>query len=352
MKKRALVVCPGRGTYNAAELGYLKTHHAGRSDVIATVDSVRTAKGQVTVAQLDSADKYAPSVHMTGDNASPLIYACALADFAAIDRDRFDIVAVTGNSMGWYLALACAGILNLEAGAQLVNNMGGLMHQHGTGGQIVWSIVDDDWRIQKDKILFINNLLVESRRFSNVSVHISIRLGGMIVFGADEAGLKWLMERLPKDDRFPLRLMHHAAFHSPLLNPIVPMARAENSLADFGTGDVPAIDGQGRVWSPGAFSRDAIYEYTLGAQLNETYDFTRAVQVAAAEFAPDTIIVLGPGTTLGAPTVQALLASGWRGLSGKADFQARQQDDPILISMGMADQRAWAESEKVHTNKR
>ena len=352
MKKRALVVCPGRGTYNAAELGYLKTHHAGRSDVIATVDSVRTAKGQMTVAQLDSADKYAPSVHMTGDNASPLIYACALADFAAIDRDRFDIVAVTGNSMGWYLALACAGILNLEAGALLVNNMGGLMHQHGTGGQIVWSIVDDDWKVQKDKILFINNLLIETRRFSDVSVHISIRLGGMIVFAADEAGLKWLMERLPKDDRFPLRLMHHAAFHSPLLNPIIPMARAENPLADFGAGDLPAIDGQGRIWSPGAFSRDAIYEYTLGAQLNDTYDFTRAVQVAAAEFAPDTIIVLGPGTTLGAPTVQALIATGWRGLSGKADFQSRQQDDPILISMGMADQRAWAESEKVHTNKR
>ena len=352
MKKRALVVCPGRGTYNAAELGYLKTHHAGRSDIIATVDSVRTARGQMTVAQLDSADKYAPSLHMTGDNASPLIYACALADFAAIDRDRFDIVAVTGNSMGWYLALACAGILNLEAGAQLVNNMGGLMHQHGTGGQIVWSIVDDDWKVQKDKILFINNLLIESRRFSDVSVHISIRLGGMIVFAADEAGLKWLMERIPKDDRFPLRLMHHAAFHSPLLNAIVPMARAENPLADFGAGDVPAIDGQGRIWSPGAFSLDAIYEYTLGAQLNATYDFTRAVQVAAAEFAPDTIIVLGPGTTLGAPTVQALIASGWRGLSGKADFQSRQQDDPILISMGMADQRARAESEKVHTNKR
>jgi acyl transferase domain-containing protein len=146
--------------------------------------------------------------------------------------------------------------------------------------------------------------------------------------------------------------MHHAAFHSPLLNHIVPMAHADNPVGDFGAGDIPAIDGQGRIWSPGAFSRDAIYEYTLGAQLNDTYDFTRAVQVAAAEFAPDTIIVLGPGTTLGAPTVQALIASGWRGLSGKADFQSRQQDDPILISMGMANQRAWAESEKVHTNKR
>jgi len=164
----------------------------------------------------------------------------------------------------------------------------------------------------------------------------------MIVFAADEAGLKWLMERLPKDERFPLKLMHHAAFHSPLLNHVVPMARTANPLNDFGFGEIPAIDGQGRIWSPRAFSRDAIYDYTLGAQLTDSYDFTRAVQVAAAEFAPDTIIVLGPGTTLGAPTIQSLIASGWRGLSGKADFQARQQDEPVLISMGMAEQRAWA----------
>jgi [acyl-carrier-protein] S-malonyltransferase len=341
MKKRALVICPGRGTYNATELGYLKTYHAARQDIIAAVDAVRTAKGQATVSQLDAADKYAPSVHMTGDNASALIYACAMSDFAAIDREQYDIVAVTGNSMGWYLALACAGIVDLADGARLVNNMGGVMHQHGAGGQIVWSICDENWNVQKDKLLFINNLMIESSIISEVSIHVSIRLGGMIVFAADEAGLKWLMERLPKDDRFPLRLMHHAAFHSPLLNHVVPIARAGNPLSDFGAGEIPAIDGQGRIWSPRAFSREAIYDYTLGAQLTESYDFTRAVQVAAAEFAPDTVIVLGPGTTLGAPTVQALIASGWRGLSGKADFQARQQEELMLISMGISEQRAW-----------
>jgi [acyl-carrier-protein] S-malonyltransferase len=342
MKKRALVICPGRGTYNATELGYLKTYHAARQDIIAAVDAVRTAKGQTTVSQLDAADKYAASVHMTGDNASALIYACAMSDFAAIDREQYDIVAVTGNSMGWYLALACAGIVDLAGGARLVNNMGGVMHQHGAGGQIVWSICDENWNVQKDKLLFINNLMIESSIISEVSIHVSIRLGGMIVFAADEAGLKWLMERLPKDDRFPLRLMHHAAFHSPLLNHVVPIARAGNPLSDFGAGEIPAIDGQGRIWSPRAFSREAIYDYTLCAQLTESYDFTRAVQVAAAEFAPDTVIVLGPGTTLGAPTVQALIASGWRGLSGKADFQARQQEELMLISMGISEQRAWA----------
>ena len=340
MKQTALVVCPGRGTYNAAELGYLKTHHADKAEMIATLDALRRAEGQVPVSELDAAAKYAPSAHMTGDNASLLIYACALADFAAIDREKYDVVAVTGNSMGWYLALACAGVIGFEAGGRLVNNMGGIMHREGKGGQIVWPVVDADWRINPDKLKLTNDLLAEANQSPDMTVTISIKLGGMIVFAADEAGLKWLDDKLPKDDRFPMRLMHHAAFHSTLLDHIVPMARRANPMADFGSGEIAAIDGHGRIWSPKAFDPAGIYDYTLGAQLNQTYDFTRAVQVAAAEFAPDKIIVLGPGTTLGAPTAQALIASGWRGLSGKADFQARQANDPVILSMGIAEQRA------------
>ena len=55
MKKRALVVCPGRGTYNASELGYLQKHHAARADVVGIVDAVRAEKGQVPVSALDKA---------------------------------------------------------------------------------------------------------------------------------------------------------------------------------------------------------------------------------------------------------------------------------------------------------
>jgi [acyl-carrier-protein] S-malonyltransferase len=342
VKEKALVICPGRGTYNAAELGYLKTHHTARWDMVERLDALRRSMGKILISELDAAEKFAPSTHMTGDNASLLIYACALADFAEIDRERYDIIAVTGNSMGWYLALACAGVFDFDAGARLVNNMGMMMHQHGKGGQIVWPIVDADWNINPEKVTLISNLLDESRLISDIEVHISINLGGMIVFAADEAGLKWLGERLPKDDRFPMRLMHHAAFHSPLLDHIVPMAQAANPLADFGAGTITAIDGQGRVWSPKAFDPADICQYTLGEQLNRSYDFTRAVQVAAAEFAPDKIIVLGPGTTLGAPTAQALIASGWRGLSGKADFQTRQAENPLILSMGIAEQRIKA----------
>lgn len=340
MRQTALVVCPGRGTYNAAELGYLKKHHADKTEMIEKLDAHRREQGQVPISELDCAEKYSPSVHMTGDNASLLIYACALADFAAIDRDRYDIVAVTGNSMGWYLALSCAGVLDFEAGGRLVNIMGGIMHRDGKGGQIVWPIIDANWQLDPEKLKLVNDLLAEAEQINGITVAVSIQLGGMIVFAADDAGLKWLGERLPKDDRFPMRLMHHSAFHSALLDHIVPMARAANPVSDFGSGSIATVDGQGRIWSPKAFDPAAIYDYTLGAQLNQTYDFTLAVQVGAAEFAPDKIIVLGPGTTLGAPTAQALIASGWRGLAGKAGFQKRQADDPVVLSMGIAQQRA------------
>jgi len=338
MKEKLLVICPGRGTYNATELGYLKRHHAGGGAQMARLDAYRAELGQPTISELDGAEKYSPSLHMPGDNASLLIYACALADFEAIDRDRFDVVAVTGNSMGWYLALACAGVVDFDAGARLVNTMGGLMHEKGQGGQVVWSLADAEWRIDPAKAVEADAVLAEAVR-DGLSVHVSIRLGAMIVFAADDASMKWLMERLPKVDRFPMKLNHHSAFHSPLLDHIVPLAHAANPVADFGEGAIPAIDGTGKIWSPKAFDVEAIYDYTLGAQINRTYDFTRAVQVAAREFCPDRIAVLGPGTTLGAPVVQALIACGWRGLQGKTDFQQRQADDPILVSMGMADQR-------------
>jgi [acyl-carrier-protein] S-malonyltransferase len=339
MKQKLLVVCPGRGTYNTSELGYLKRHHPDRADMIAQIESLRASEGQIPISELDSAEKYSPSLHMPGDNASLLIYACALADFAAIDRDRYEIVGVTGNSMGWYLALACAGVLDFDGGARLVNTMGRLMHEQGQGGQVVWSMADADWRIDPAKEAELDAVLAEA---ANRNVHVSIRLGAMIVFAADDEGMKWLMERLPQDDRFPMKLNYHAAFHSLLLDHIVPLAQAANPVSDFGEGTIPAIDGTGRVWSPKTFNPAAIYDYTLGTQINRTYDFSRAVQVAAFEFAPDRIVVLGPGTTLGAPVAQALIASGWRDLAGKADFQARQSDDPLLISMGIAEQRAYA----------
>jgi [acyl-carrier-protein] S-malonyltransferase len=83
----------------------------------------------------------------------------------------------------------------------------------------------------------------------------------------------------------------------------------------------------------------AIRAYTLGAQVVQPFDFTAAIRVAARTFAPDVFIIPGPGTTLGGAVAQALISINWRGLSSKADFQNRQKTDPIVLSMGRAEDR-------------
>jgi len=116
-------------------------------------------------------------------------------------------------------------------------------------------------------------------------------------------------------------------------------ALAQLPSAWFGSPDVPMIDGRGHVWRPFASEPRALHDYTFVAQILETYDFTRAVQVAVKEYAPDRIVLLGPGDTLGGAIAQALIAIQWRGLRSKADFQEIQSADPVLISMGREDQR-------------
>jgi hypothetical protein len=101
------------------------------------------------------------------------------------------------------------------------------------------------------------------------------------------------------------------------------------------------IDGRGHVWRPFAAGRAALHDYTFVAQILETYDFTCAIQVAVREYAPDRIVLLGPGDTLGGAIAQALIAIGWRGLRSKADFQEAQASSaPFLLAMGREDQRA------------
>ena len=115
VRETVLVVCPGRGTYGANELGYLDRHHAG-DPLLAQFDQVRADRGAEALTTLDSAPAFSTKRHGSGENASPLIYAASLLDFLALDPARCEVVAVCGNSMGWYTALACAGAVLPEHG--------------------------------------------------------------------------------------------------------------------------------------------------------------------------------------------------------------------------------------------
>ena len=338
-RERLLVVCFGRGTYNASELGIL-TRHAGDAEWLKRFDAQRHEAGLPTLTELDTAPSWQLKLHGRGEHAAPLIYACALADLLAIDQERFEIVAVTGNSMGWYIALAAAGALNHLDAFNLIGTTATLMQQQMRGGQILYPWVDDNWRPQFERRRELLALVESLHAREGNELYLSIDLGGMLVLGGNEAGLAALMEQLPADDRYPLRLPQHAAFHTPMQHPIRTQAREAFGPAAFTAPQVPLVDGTGRMWTPWSTDPQALWNYTLGEQLVAPYDFTAAVRVGVKEFAPDRVVVLGPGTTLGGATAQVLIQQGWKELTDKAVFQARQAQTPVLLSMGMPGQRA------------
>ena len=335
--RTAVVICPGRGTYGKAELGTLARHFKDRG-LLAQFDARRAELGQETLTALDSAATYSVAKHTRGDNASALIYAATIADFAAL-RD-VDVLAVTGNSMGWYSALACAGALAPEAGFEVVNTMGTLMQDHLIGGQVIYPFMDEGWHNDPARKAMLLALTAEINGRPDHVLALSINLGGLLVLAGNEAGLAAFEAAVPPaQSRFPLRLANHAAFHTALQAPVAAEGRLKLASNLFAQPKYPLIDGRGSIWWPHATDTHALWDYTLGHQVTEPYDFTHAITVAAREFAPDLFIITGPGTTLGGATAQSLILANWQGMQSKSDFQTAQQEAPFLISMGMDDQR-------------
>lgn len=341
-RQTAVVVCPGRGTYTKTELGYLKAYRPGIDGFVAKLDQRLTKLGQPTVSELDNADKFALKTHTPGEFASTLIYACSAADFRAINRDKIDIVAVTGNSMGWYSALGLAGALGEDEAFTVIHTMGSMMKGGVVGGQLIYPIVDDQWRRDSDKEAMLGKAIYEINSMTGCVAYLSIRFGGYAIIGGNEAALQILMKALPplEDGKYPFVLVNHAAFHTPMLADVAAKAKKELPLGLFQKPALPLIDGRGAIWQPYSTDVAALRDYTLGHQVTETYDFTQAITVALKEFAPDKLILLGPGSTSGGALAQIMIQNRWRGLVNKDSFTAAQKDQPYLLAMGRPEQRA------------
>ncbi len=332
-RETVLVVCPGRGTYGANELGYLARHHAG-DQLLATFDRSREDRGADAVTALDSAPSFSTKRHGSGENASPLIYTASLLDFLSLDPAKSEVVAVCGNSMGWYTALACAGAVSPEHGFAIADAMGINSGTGEPGGQVLLTLVGEEWRPEPLLRVEVDHAIAIS------GVYRSIELGGMLLVAGTNAALDTLLAALPPlPARLPLRLAGHGPFHTPLMAQSSRRALEQLSVTWFGAPRIPLIDGEGRIWRAKAATSEAMHRYTFTTQILEPYDFSRSLSVGIKEFAPDRIVLLGPSDTLGGAIGQVLVANRWLGIVDKAGFAARQATDPFLIAMGRAEQR-------------
>lgn len=335
-RQRAVVVCPGRGTYNRAELGYLTRYHNHQQALWQEFDQARTAAGLPGLLELDQRSQFSGREHLRAENAAPLIYGCAYGDFQAIDPEHYEVVAVTGNSMGWYIALACAGAVNANQGLQLVTDMAQMTSGKELGGQLIYPLTNADWTPSPERQHDVERVLAAHQG----ALFLSIAFGGYAVLAGTDKALKAALRELPTvDDRYPFQLPGHSAFHTPILEPQSQQAQQHFPADFFQAPAVPLIDGRGHIWETVGTEPAALHAYTLGHQVTQPYNFSAALTVAVKEFAPDVLILTGPGATMGGAVAQALIAENWWGLSHKNAFIERQAEDPKVLAMGMPEQR-------------
>ncbi len=328
--KRVLLVCPGRGSYGRDTLRSIPP-----TPSVLAANAFRAALGRPTPSEIDATDTFSSRLHVAGENASILTMTATLAD-----RDQLkdvDVVGVVGNSMGWYTALSVAGALSLDDGFRLVETMGQYQAGNVIGAQLLYPLVDGDWRPLPSPDL---DLILDD----TPEMYHSIHLGGQAVLGGSTEAINRAMKRLPPrkigERDAPMILPLHSAFHTPLMAPTA--AQAQVDLANLGWQPpaVPLVDGHGTVHWPRHASPAALRDYTLGAQVTEPYDFALGLLTALRELAPEAIVLLGPGGNLGGAVGQVLAREGWRGVHDKASFLALQAREPFVLAMNRPEQRA------------
>ncbi len=94
------------------------------------------------------------------------------------------------------------------------------------------------------------------------------------------------------------------------------------------------VDGRGVRFTPWSTDPAELAEHTLRGQGASTYDFATAMRVALREYAPDVVLLPGPGGSLGAACAQNIVAEGYRGIRSRGEFEAAQAGpSPLLLSM-------------------
>ena len=83
-KQRIVIICPGRGSYTRETSNYFSNENQESISFINWIDDKRRLSGNLTIKDLDS-KPFKMKTHMSGENASSLIYGCSVKDFKSID---------------------------------------------------------------------------------------------------------------------------------------------------------------------------------------------------------------------------------------------------------------------------
>jgi [acyl-carrier-protein] S-malonyltransferase len=330
---RAAVAFPGRGAYGPSSLGSLPAGHPW----VRRADELRASDGLPRLAEIDAAPQFTPALHLRATHAWPLTFLVGLLDAERIADDH-EVVVVVASSIGWYTALAASGALGFDDAFRLVQTMALAADTPLTGdappAELVYPLADEAWARDESRSAAIDRAVAHV----GPKVARALELGTFTVVAGTADGVDALGAALPRvtvgGRTYPLRLAAADAWHTPLRRDAA--AQAADRLADLAwePPNVTLVDGRGARFTPWATDVGELARQTLAGQADAPWDFARAFRVALREYAPDVILLPGPGTTLGAACAQLVVAEGYHGIRSRTEFEAVQAGPaPMLLAM-------------------
>jgi [acyl-carrier-protein] S-malonyltransferase len=330
---RAAVAFPGRGSYGPPSLGLLPARHPW----VRRADELRAAAGLQTLTEVDGAGRFDPSIHMRPTNGWPLVFLCSLLDAERIADDH-EVVVVVANSTGWYTALAASGALGFDDAFRLVQEMAAAAEAPLAGdsaaAELIYPLTDEAWQPAVARIEGLQDALNEA----DGGTALAIDLGAFAVIAGTSDGIDSLASRLPSvqvaERDYPLRLASADAWHTPLRASAADDAAARLSDLHWEKPNVTLVDGRGVRFTPWSTDPAELADHSLRGQGAATYDFATSLRVALRDFAPDVVLLPGPGGSLGAACAQIAVSEGYRGMRSRSEFEATQAGAaPLLLSM-------------------
>lgn len=228
--------------------------------------------------------------------------------------------AMIGHSLGEYVAACLSGIFTLDAAVKLVAERGRLMQELPRGALLAVSLGPDELR---KEIAAVSN--GNEQRLSLTAINAPRRT----VVGGDEAAIGALDQHLGRRQIQTQRLSTSHAFHTAMVEPMLPAYEQALERAPKGELQVPFISNQSGDWADAGEVRGA--QYWL-RHIREPVRFSEGVAAIAAT-GNWVWLEVGPGRALGRLAKQTLLQRA------QADQQdATQRHDVISTLAGGRDQ--------------
>jgi [acyl-carrier-protein] S-malonyltransferase len=330
---RAAVAFPGRGAYGPSSLHSLPPTHAW----VRRADQLRAEAGLEGLSTIDGAPRFTPAVHLRPSNAWPLTFLASLLDAERIADDH-EVVVVVASSTGWYTALAASGALGFDDAFRLVQEMSSAAEEplpdDAAPAELVYPLTDDAWDRDEARSAALDAALADA----GPAAARALELGSFSVVAGTAEAIDRIGDALPPISvggrSYPLRLSAADAWHTPLRSAAATAATDRIGRLTWDRPNVTLVDGRGVRFTPWSTDPAALAAQSLVSQAEAPYDFARAFRVALREYAPEVILLPGPGASLGAACAQLIVAEGYRGIRSRTEFEAVQAGPaPILLSM-------------------